>query len=105
MVEDAKRTKGCARACLKNHFRNLQVPLCGIFYPHSDKIFHELGLAAHEKPFSATLWFTANIQKGSACPVGADSLLLVLLAKMRSSVYADFHEGRPTLVNIVGVDD
>ena len=49
--------------------------------------------------------FTANTQKGSACPVGADSLLLVLLAKMRSSVYADFHEGQPTLVNIVGVDD
>ena len=24
-----------ARACLKNHFRNLQAPLCGIFYPHS----------------------------------------------------------------------
>ena len=43
------------RACLKNHFRNLQAPLCGIFYPHSDKISHKLGLAAHEKPFSDTL--------------------------------------------------
>ena len=43
------------RACLKNHFRNLQAPLCGIFYPHSDKISHKLGLAAHEKPFSNTL--------------------------------------------------
>ncbi|MFR5793944.1 MAG: hypothetical protein ACLUG7_13985, partial [Lachnospiraceae bacterium] len=21
----------CLRACLKNHFRNLQAPLCGIF--------------------------------------------------------------------------
>ena len=49
--------------------------------------------------------FTANTQKGSACPVGADSLLLVLLAKMRSSVYVDFREGQLTLVNIVGVDD
>ena len=55
-----------ARACLKNHFRNLQAPLCGIFYPqsvavaryapYSDKISHELGLAAHEKPFSDTLY-------------------------------------------------
>ena len=45
-----------ARACLKNHFRNLQAPLCGIFYPHSDKISHKLGLAAHEKPFSDTLY-------------------------------------------------
>ena len=53
-------------ACLKNHFRNLQAPLCGIFYPHSvavaplrrphsDKISHKLRLAAHEKPFSDTL--------------------------------------------------
>ena len=24
-----------SRACLKNHFRDLQAPLCGIFYPHS----------------------------------------------------------------------
>ncbi|WP_461878365.1 DUF6783 domain-containing protein [Fusicatenibacter sp.] len=24
-----------ARACLKNHFRNLQAPLCGIFCPRS----------------------------------------------------------------------
>ena len=36
---------------------------------------------------------------------GGQPFLLVLLAKMRSSVYADFHEGQPTLVNIVGVDD
>ncbi len=36
---------------------------------------------------------------------GVGRPLLVLLAKMRSSVYADFHEGQPTLVNIVGVDD
>ena len=43
------------RACLKNHFRNLQAPLCGICYPHSDKISHKLGLAAYEKPFSDTL--------------------------------------------------
>ena len=24
-----------SRACLKNHFRNLQAPLCGRFYPYS----------------------------------------------------------------------
>ena len=44
-----------ARVCLKNHFRNLQAPLCGIFSPHSDKISHKLGLTAYEKPFSASL--------------------------------------------------
>ena len=53
-------------ACLKNHFRNLQAPLCGIFYPHSVavaryaaliriKSLHKLRLAAHEKPFSDKL--------------------------------------------------
>ena len=52
-----------ARACLKNHFRNLQAPLCGIFYPHSVAVAPyaplfriKLGLAAHEKPFSDTLY-------------------------------------------------
>ena len=25
----------CARACLKNHSRNLHAPLCGIFHPNS----------------------------------------------------------------------
>ena len=55
-VASLRVEKKGARACLKNHFRNLQAPLCGIFYPHSDKISHELGLAAHEKPFSDTLY-------------------------------------------------
>ena len=27
--------RNTARAGLKNHFRNLQAPLCGIFYSHS----------------------------------------------------------------------
>ena len=47
--------RNTARAGLKNHFRNLQAPLCGIFYSHSDKISYKLGLAAHDKPFSDTL--------------------------------------------------
>ena len=54
------------KKCLKNHFRKLQAPLCGIFCPHSvdgrplrpysDKISHKLGLAACEKPLSDMLW-------------------------------------------------
>ena len=44
-------------------------------------------------------------RKGVHARWGRTAFLLVLLAKMRSSVYADFHEGQPTLVNIVGVDD
>ena len=40
--------RNMARAGLKNHFRNLQAPLCGIFYSHSVAV-------AHDKPFSDTL--------------------------------------------------
>ncbi|MFR6132636.1 MAG: DUF6783 domain-containing protein [Fusicatenibacter saccharivorans] len=58
-------------ACLKNHFRKLQAPLCGRFCPHSvavaglsrphsDKISHHLELAACEKPFSDTLCTAAS---------------------------------------------
>lgn len=34
-----------------------------------------------------------------------DTLLLVPLAQMRSGTYVDFHEGPPTLVNLVVVGD
>ena len=53
--EYCQKLLGEIRACLKKAFRNLQAPVCGICYPHSDKISHKLGLAAHEKPFSDTL--------------------------------------------------
>ena len=46
----------------------------------------------------------SNIQ--NPCPGfhSSDSLMLALLAKMRSSIYAGFREGPPTLVNIAGVN-
>ena len=46
----------------------------------------------------------SNIQ--SPCPGfhSSDSLMLALLAKMRSSIYVGFREGPPTLVNIAGVN-
>ncbi len=55
-----------AIVCLKNYFRNLQAPTLRYILPsfgcrsplrrpHSDKIFHKLGLVAHEKLFSDTL--------------------------------------------------
>lgn len=47
---------------------------------------------------------SANIQKWKGGHGGTDSLLLVPLAKMRSSIYEDFREGPPTLVNIVVVN-
>lgn len=46
----------------------------------------------------------SNIQ--NPCPgfYSSDSLMLALLAKMRSSIYVGFREGPPTLVNIAGVN-
>ena len=48
-------------------------------------------------------FFGLELTRAGECR--ADSLLLVLLAKMRSGTYVDFREGPPTLVNIVGVGD
>ena len=39
-----------SRTCLKNHFRNLQVPLCGIFYPHSVAVARYAALIRIKSP-------------------------------------------------------
>ncbi|RXS76495.1 hypothetical protein ETP43_15645 [Blautia faecicola] len=39
-----------SRACLKNHFRNLQAPLCGRFYPHSVAIARYAALIRIKSP-------------------------------------------------------
>ena len=46
------RDKICrnSRACLKNHFRNLQAPLCGIFYPHSVAVARYAALIRIKSP-------------------------------------------------------
>ena len=38
------------RACLKNHFRNLRAPLCGIFYPHSVDVARYAALIRIKSP-------------------------------------------------------
>ncbi|RGF13902.1 hypothetical protein DW266_09085 [Blautia sp. AM22-22LB] len=61
-----------ARACLKNHFRNLQAPLCGIFYPHSVAVARYAALIRIKSP---TNW---------------DSQLTKSLFQTRSSMSRDF---------------
>ncbi|RHS54436.1 hypothetical protein DW961_15355 [Blautia sp. AM46-3MH] len=39
-----------SRACLKNHFRNLQAPLCGIFYPYSVAVARYAALIRIKSP-------------------------------------------------------
>ncbi|MDY5790768.1 MAG: DUF6783 domain-containing protein [Oliverpabstia intestinalis] len=45
------------RACLKNHFRNLQAPLSGIFYPHSVAVarYAYVFKAAHSNLYPACM--------------------------------------------------
>ena len=38
------------RACLKNHFRNLQAPVCGRFYPHSVAVARYAALIRIKSP-------------------------------------------------------
>ena len=42
--------RDCTRACLKNHFRNLQAPLCGIFYPYSAAVARYAALIRIKSP-------------------------------------------------------
>ena len=46
----------------------------------------------------------ANAQNPDSSHRKTDTLLLVPLAQMRSSIYAGFREGPPTLVNIAVVN-
>ncbi|RHQ78848.1 hypothetical protein DWX98_07465 [Blautia sp. AF22-5LB] len=61
-----------ARACLKNHFRNLQAPLCGICYPHSVAVARYAALIRIKSP---TNW---------------DSQLTKSFFQTRSSMSRDF---------------
>ena len=49
-VASLRVEKKGARACLKNHFRNLQAPLCGIFYPHSVAVARYAALIRIKSP-------------------------------------------------------
>ena len=50
----------CARACLKNHSRDLQAPLCGIFYPHSVAVarYAYVFKVAHSNPYPACMGYS-----------------------------------------------
>ena len=50
--------RDCTRACLKNHFRNLQAPLCGIFYPHSVAVARYAALIRIKSPTNWDSQFT-----------------------------------------------
>ena len=49
------------RACLKNHFRNLQAPLCGIFYPHSVAVARYAALIRIKSPTNRDSQLTKSL--------------------------------------------
>ena len=56
------------RACLKNHFRNLRAPLCGIFYPHSVDVARYAALIRIKSPTNWDSQLTKSLfQTRSSC--------------------------------------
>ena len=53
--------RNMARAGLKNHFRNLQAPLCGIFYSHSVAVARYAALIRIKSPTNWDLQFTKSL--------------------------------------------
>ena len=63
-----------SRACLKNHFRNLQAPLCGIFYPHSVAVARYAALIRIKSPTNWDSQLTKSLfQTRSRMCLGASS--------------------------------
>ena len=60
------------RACLKNHFRNLQAPLCGIFYPHSVAVARYAALIRIKSPTNWDSQFTKSLFQTRSIPAMPD---------------------------------
>ena len=69
-----------ARACLKNHFRNLQAPLCGIFYPHSVAVARYAALIRIKSPtnwdsqLTKSLFQTRSRHTARICAISKNSV-------------------------------
>ena len=61
-----------ARACLKNHFRNLQAPLCGIFYPHSVAVARYAALIRIKSPTNWDSQLTKSLFQTRSIPAMPD---------------------------------
>ena len=56
-------------ACLKNHFRNLQAPLCGIFYPHSVAVARYAALIRIKSPTNWDSQLTKSLFQTSSSAI------------------------------------
>ena len=71
-----------ARACLKNHFRNLQAPLCGIFYPHSVAVARYAALIRIKSPTNWDSQFTKSLFQTRSIPANDIEMTIAFYEKL-----------------------
>ncbi|MFR0790562.1 MAG: DUF6783 domain-containing protein [Lachnospiraceae bacterium] len=69
-----QRSRRSTRACLKNHFRNLQAPLCGVFYPHSVAVARYAALIRIKSPTNWDSQFTKSLFQTRSRKIMEDDL-------------------------------
>ena len=71
-----------ARACLKNHFRNLQAPLCGIFYPHSVAVARYAALIRIKSPTNWDSQLTKSLFQTRSIPTNDIEMTIAFYEKL-----------------------
>ena len=71
-----------ARACLKNHFRNLQAPLCGIFYPHSVAVARYAALIRIKSPTNWDSQLTKSLFPTRSIPTNDIEMTIAFYEKL-----------------------
>ena len=71
-----------ARACLKNHFRNLQAPLCSIFYPHSVAVARYAALIRIKSPTNWDSQLTKSLFQTRSIPTNDIEMTIAFYEKL-----------------------
>ena len=71
-----------ARACLKNHFRNLHAPLCGIFYPHSVAVARYAALIRIKSPTNWDSQLTKSLFQTRSIPTNDIEMTIAFYEKL-----------------------
>ena len=81
-VASLRVEKKGARACLKNHFRNLQAPLCGIFYPHSVAVARYAALIRIKSPTNWDSQLTKSLFQTRSIPTNDIEMTIAFYEKL-----------------------
>ena len=76
-----------ARACLKNHFRNLQAPLCGIFYPHSVAVARYAALIRIKSPTNWDSQLTKSLFQTRSIPTNDIEMTIAFYEKLGYDIF------------------